>query len=136
MTVSPGQTDAYPAIFTTQRDELRRGLRLERRIEFAWEHRRFWDLHRWKEFENALSRPYYGLLPITEIRAKLIDTDLWFWPITPSIDEYGYPNLDELYAKGYIAKLGDRHFDPKQYLWPIPNKEILINENIKQNPGY
>lgn len=134
--VDPGQTDAYPAIVSTQRDALRKGLRLERRIEFAWEHRRFWDLHRWKEFENALSRPYYGLLPITEMQAKLIDTDLWFWPITPSIDEQGYPNLDELYAKGYIAKLGDRHFDPKQYLWPIPNKEILINENIKQNPGY
>ncbi|MGH2623605.1 MAG: RagB/SusD family nutrient uptake outer membrane protein, partial [Sphingobacterium sp.] len=65
-----------------------------------------------------------------------IDTDLWFWPITPTIDEKGYPNLDELYKKGFIAKLGDRSFNAKQYLWPIPNKEILINTNLKQNPGY
>lgn len=126
----------YPAITGTDQAELRKILRLERRIEFPWEHRRFWDLHRWKEFENALARPYYGLLPITEMMTKLIDPDLWFWPITPEIDENGYPNLDVLYQEGYISKLGDRNFDEKQYLWPIPNKEILINDNLEQNPGY
>lgn len=126
----------YPAITGTDQAELRKILRLERRIEFPWEHRRFWDLHRWKEFENALARPYYGLLPITEMMTKLIDPDLWFWPITPEIDENGYPNLDVLFQEGYISKLGDRNFDEKQYLWPIPNKEILINDNLEQNPGY
>lgn len=128
--------DSYPAVKETNRAELRKTLRIERRIEFAWEHRRFWDLHRWKEFEKALAHPYYGLLPITEMKSKLIDTDLWFWPITPKIDADGYPNLDELYTKGYISKLGDRSFAAKQYRWPIPNKEILINRNLKQNPGY
>jgi len=126
----------YPAISVRDRDELRKILKIERRIEFPWEHRRFWDLHRWREFDKALARPYYGLLPITEMRTKLIETDLWFWPITPQIDDDGYPNLDELYTKGYSAKLGDRKFDPKQYLWPIPNKEILINDHLEQNPGY
>lgn len=126
----------YPAATVADQEELRKVIRIERRIEFPWEHRRFWDLHRWHEFEKALARPYYGLLPITEMKAKLIETDLWFWPITPQIDEDGYPNLDELYQKGYIAKLGDRDFNAKQYLWPIPNKEILINDNLEQNPGY
>lgn len=126
----------YPAITAMNQDELRKILRIERRIEFPWEHRRFWDLHRWREFEKALSRPYYGLLPITELRAKLIETNLWFWPIVPTIDADGYPDLDGLYKKGYIAKLGDRNFNEKQYLWPIPNKEILINNNLEQNPGY
>lgn len=134
--VGVGQVDQYPAVVETNPDALRKILRIERRVEFVWEQRRFWDLHRWKEFENALSRPYYGLLPITEMKSKLIDTDLWFWPITPTIDDNGYPDLDALYAKGYSAKLGDRNFSSKQYLWPIPNKEILINSNLKQNPGY
>ena len=127
---------SYPAITTTDQDELRETVRLERRIEFPWENRRFWDLQRWREFEKALARPYYGLLPITEMRSKLIEPDLWFWPITPEIDEDGYPNLDELFNQGYIARLGERNFNEKQYLWPIPNKEILINDNLKQNPGY
>ncbi|MGO1595051.1 MAG: RagB/SusD family nutrient uptake outer membrane protein [Sphingobacterium sp.] len=134
--VNVGEIDRYPAIVGGNQQELRKSLRIERRIEFPWEHRRFWDLQRWGEFENALARPYYGLLPITEMRSKLIETDLWFWPITPAIDENGYPNLDELYTKGYSAKLGDRNFNSKQYRWPIPNKEILINENLTQNPGY
>lgn len=134
--VEVGQTADYPAVQSTDAEQLRKILRIERRIEFAWEHRRFWDLHRWKEFENALARPYYGLLPITEMNSKLIETDLWFWPITPTIDAKGYPNLDELYKKGYSAKLGDRNFTAKQYRWPIPNKEILINDHLKQNKGY
>lgn len=134
--VDVAATENYPAITTTDPVELMKILKLERRIEFVWESRRFWDLHRWKEFEKALAKPYYGLLPITEMKSKLIETDLWFWPITPTIDDDGYPNLDELYKQGYIAKLGERNFNPKQYLWPIPNKEILINDNLKQNPGY
>src|SRR5690606_9094820 len=69
----------YPAITLRDRDALRKILKIERRIEFPWEHRRFWDLHRWREFDKALARPYYGLLPITEMRSKLIETDLWFW---------------------------------------------------------
>ncbi|HHX69982.1 MAG TPA: RagB/SusD family nutrient uptake outer membrane protein, partial [Gallicola sp.] len=24
----------------------------------------------------------------------------------------------------------------KHYLWPIPTTEIIINENMTQNPGY
>ncbi|WP_461533544.1 RagB/SusD family nutrient uptake outer membrane protein [Sinomicrobium sp.] len=134
--VDKADVGSYPAITATAKEDLLKELKIERRIEFPWEHRRFWDLHRWREFDKALARPYYGLLPITEMQTKLIDTDLWFWPITPEIDADGYPNLDELYKQGYIAKLGDRGFDKKQYLWPIPNKEILINTNLKQNPGY
>jgi hypothetical protein len=36
-----------------------------------------------------------------------------------------------------IKLLAVRRFDAtKNYLWPIPAKEIIINPNIKQNPGY
>jgi len=30
-----------------------------------------------------------------------------------------------------------RKFDAnKNYLWPIPNIEIVTNKNLEQNPGY
>ena len=33
---------------------------------------------------------------------------------------------------GYV-----KEFDPaKHYLWPIPNNEMELNENLTQNPGY
>lgn len=31
----------------------------------------------------------------------------------------------------------DRSFNPQQdYLWPLPDREILLNPNLEQNPGY
>jgi starch-binding outer membrane protein, SusD/RagB family len=42
-----------------------------------------------------------------------------------------------MYNAGLIRQLAIRSFDPsKQYLWPIPTKEVLINDNLEQNPGY
>jgi hypothetical protein len=40
-------TDSYPAVTTTDQTELRRALRIERRMEFAMEGDRFFDLVRW-----------------------------------------------------------------------------------------
>src|SRR5699024_10564589 len=56
-------TNEYPAVTTTNQSELRNTVRLERRIELAWENRRFWDLLRWKLFEKAY-KPYYGHHPL------------------------------------------------------------------------
>ena len=31
----------------------------------------------------------------------------------------------------------ERNFNPnRDYLWPIPDREILLNPNLEQNPGY
>ena len=39
--------------------------------------------------------------------------------------------------KGYVVQATTRQFDPKRdYLWPIPAADRLINENLTQNPGY
>jgi len=134
--VDASATSEYPSITSTDQVELRRILRNERRVELAWEHRRFWDLQRWGLFEEALAKPYYGLLPINELIENIVDPDLWFWPFTPEIDDNGIPDFDPMYEAGLIARLVVRSFDSKQYLWPIPNTEILINDNMEQNPGY
>jgi hypothetical protein len=42
-----------------------------------------------------------------------------------------------MHATGLIKILVARNFDAtRQYLWPIPSKEIIINDNLVQNPGY
>jgi len=129
------ETSLYPPVTTTDQVELRRALRLERRIEFAWEGRRFWDLHRWRFFEEAFI-PYYGHHPYALLKERIVDAGLWFWPWTPEIDENGIPDFDPMFEAGLIALYVERHFEPKQYLWPIPNTEVLINKNIEQNPLY
>jgi len=131
------QTTEYPAITTTNQEELRKLVRNERRIELAFEDRRYMDLIRWKLAEKVLNKPVYGLLSSQLLKERIVDNGLWFFPDTPNLDEDGIADFGPMYAAGYYRILSQRQFDAsRQYLWPIPSKEILINENMKQNPGY
>ncbi|MEX2336418.1 MAG: RagB/SusD family nutrient uptake outer membrane protein [Fulvivirga sp.] len=131
------ETSEYPEITTTNQDELRTILRNERRIELAWENRRFDDLLRWRLADEALTRPIYGMLDPNDLKEKVIDQGLWFWPGAPEIDEDGLADFSSMYNAGLIKKLADRNFEERQYLFPIPSKEIMINDNLRpQNPGY
>lgn len=131
------ETSLYPAVTTTNQSELRKILRVERRMEFAWEGRRYADIIRWKLAEKVLNLPIYGILDAAELKEKVVDKGLWFFPETPSIDEDGVPDFSSLYNKGLVKFLVQRKFDQtKQYLWPIPSTEIEINPNIVQNPNY
>lgn len=130
-------TSAYPAVTTTSQSELRRIVRTERRMEFAFEGLRYMDIIRWKLAEKVLNRDIYAMLDVADLRTKVVQPGLWFFPMTPVIDENGIPDLSPMYAAGLCKRLAIRKFDAtKQYLWPIPTKEILINNNMVQNPGY
>ncbi|MEN8228716.1 MAG: RagB/SusD family nutrient uptake outer membrane protein [Bacteroidota bacterium] len=132
------ETTSYPAVTTMDQSELRKILRTERRVEFAFENDlRLNDITRWRLAEKVLTNPDYGLLEVDDLREKVVNPGLWFLPETPSIDEDGIPDFTSLYNQGFIRLLSTRKFDAaKHYLWPIPSKEILINPNLTQNPGY
>jgi len=132
------ETSEYPAVTTTNQEELRKQLRIERRMEFALEGRRYMDIIRWGIAEKVLNRDIYGLVdPAEKLREEIVEQGGWFWPMTPEIDEDGLPDLSGLYEAGYVRRLAERSFDPnRQYLWPIPSSDIQINDNLEQNPGY
>jgi hypothetical protein len=92
---------------------LRTLVRNERRVEFAFEGLRFFDIQRWKIGSQAMSGTIYG--------AKVGTVD----PATGKYTPTGAP-----------LKLETRTFADKNYLWPIPQSEIDIDKNLKQNPGY
>jgi len=106
-------------------EDLRGIVRYERTIELADEGFRLFDIRRWKYAEHVLPGNVYGR------RTK----SHWYDSVTPQIDQYGhsnYPNADALFK---IISVNT--FDPaKNYLWPIPQKEIDVNKNLEQNPGY
>lgn len=135
--VALSETASYPAVTTTDQNELRRLVRIERRMEFAMEGLRYMDLIRWRLAEKVLNREIYGMLDVAELREKIVNKGLWFFPQIPQIDEDGSPDFTAMYDAGQIKLLAIREFDAsKQYLWPIPTSEILINSNLKQNTGY
>ncbi len=128
---------SYPAVTTLNQTELRTIIRVERRMEFAFEGIRYMDIIRWKLAEKVLNMANYGMLDVADLRTKVVEPELWFFPSTPEIDDDGVSDLSAMYNAGLIKLCGTRTFDSsKQYLWPIPSKEILINENLTQNTGY
>ncbi|MCF0069708.1 RagB/SusD family nutrient uptake outer membrane protein [Dyadobacter sp. CY261] len=87
--------------------EVRERIRKERRVEFAFEDHRFWDVRRWMIAENVLAAPLRGVTV-----ARVNDSTFTY----------------------RAEKVEDRVFTPKMYLYPIPQGEISIANALIQNP--
>jgi hypothetical protein len=94
-------------------NEMRKYIKLQRRLELAFEEHRFWDLRRWKDAEEVLNKSVKGMR-ITQVN----DTSF-------------------VYSE---FEADSRVFDPKMYWYPIPRTEILkyqsAGKNIEQNLGW
>ncbi len=136
--VSYTQTGSYPAVTATNQNTLRRIVRMERRMELAFEGLRYYDILRWRLAGKVLNRANYGLLTSTaDLKNKLVNANLWFFPGTPDIDEDGTPDFSTMTNKSLIRELSKRVFDEsKNYLWPLPTADVVINPNLGQNPNY
>jgi len=91
--------------------QMRDRIRNERRIELAFEGHRPWDVRRWKVGENTLGAPLRG------IKVTRQGTTTTY---TPFVVE-------------------NKVFQPKMYLYPIPQNEVDANTGIgrqNQNPGW
>jgi hypothetical protein len=126
----------YPPITSNSQTELRKILRIERRMEFALEGLRYYDLIRWGLAEKALARPLYGMIDFYQNPDNAtIARDNWFFGETPQIDDDGIADFAPLAAKGFARQLVVRVFPTRQYLWPIPKTEVLVY-GLEQNTDY
>ncbi|WP_344973776.1 RagB/SusD family nutrient uptake outer membrane protein [Compostibacter hankyongensis] len=96
-----------PTKYTTK-DGMREIIHRERLIEMAFEGSRYWDLLRWKEATAELNKPITG------------------W------------DLDQEDAAAYYRErvLFNQSFSTRNYLWPLPESELLSNKRMNQNPGW
>ncbi|MBL1408726.1 RagB/SusD family nutrient uptake outer membrane protein [Sphingobacterium faecale] len=135
--VSVSQSSLYPKVTEVDQGKLRKILRLERRSELSWENRRWFDLIRWRIAEIAITRPVYALPIKAGLEANMASGD-YFFPkgSAPEIDENGLVDFSAMYGTGKIRAVVPRSFNKRQYLFPIPSREVIINKNIKQNPDY
>lgn len=92
--------------------KMREAIREERRHEFVAEHKRYFDILRWKTAEFVLSKPAYGINSV----------------VADPIGDWTKP----------MFKAQDRVFNPsKNYIWPVPQAIIDRNRNLlPQNPGW
>ena len=132
------ETSKYPAITETNQTKLRRIIRNERRIELAWENRRWFDLIRWRVCEEALTMPCYGLAANASRKANE-KTPYWFFPkdLKVRMSETSIIDLSDMdnYPSYYQINV-QKAFVPRQYLFPIPINERTVCPKLTQNPGY
>lgn len=91
----------------TTQSGIRDIIRHERQVELAFENVRYFDLRRWKIAPQTMGQDVYGMNV--------------------------FANGDDFYEKILIQK---RRFLQRDYLWPIPNNEILKDQYLVQNPGW
>ena len=98
---------ANPLPVPASQADMRTAIRKERRVELAFENVRYFDTRRWKIAPQTDAGPFYGMNM--------------------------YVNGDDFYKKTLIET---RVFQPRDYLFPIPNNEVLKDNLMVQNPGW
>ncbi|NLV18408.1 MAG: RagB/SusD family nutrient uptake outer membrane protein [Bacteroidetes bacterium] len=109
----PG-TDLPPLATGLSQAEMREAIRRERRIEFVFEHKRLFDLWRWKQAEIDIAGDLHGMLIQNTVPAD--NSGTWTYEV-----------------------IGLNHpmtFTQKMYFNPIPQSAIDRNPQLKQNWGY
>ncbi|MDE6164792.1 MAG: RagB/SusD family nutrient uptake outer membrane protein, partial [Muribaculaceae bacterium] len=113
-----------PTYCATQ-DDLRQRIRNEWRVEFCFEgdHRQ-WDARRWNIATDVLNAPRYTY------KYKLYKDEANALP-----EDDGY--VCDLYV-GESQEITEQilRYEPHNYLFPINNAQIKLNNKLTQNPGY
>ena len=130
------QTDLYPAVTAGTQETMRKAVRIERRMEFAMENQRLQDLMRWKLASKALNGYNYIMLEPHDLLNNVVNKGLWFWAMTPQIDEDGLADFSALFNAGYCTTGAKRIFPDREYLWPNPTHDMELNPNLTNNEGY
>lgn len=86
---------------------MRTAIRKERQVELAFENARYFDCRRWKTADTEFSGEVFGMNM--------------------------YEDGNAFYERTLIES---RTFRQRDYLWPVPDNEILKNELLVQNPGW
>jgi hypothetical protein len=103
-----------PAFSTSSKEECRDKIRNERRVEFAFEDHRFWDVRRWKIGPQTLGATIHGV------------------DIEKIVDEVS----GETSFTYSVMEVEERVFEEKMYRYPIPANEVLNSNGLEQNPGW
>lgn len=103
------KTYPYDIQLGLSKDQMRQKVLNERRVELAYEEHRMWDVRRWKILESSFNVMMKGV----SIRQNA-DKSFTYSPVD------------------YI----ERVYTDKMYFYPIPQSEINMNQNMRQNPKW
>ncbi len=142
----------YPNVTQSSNTGVILEIRRERTIELVMESPyRSWDLFRWKEAKQALNKvvPYYGCYfpgPGTYDMDNDGTADLELYTGTPASTlstklqigkDIILSNNTSGYIVGYSGVIHGADWDDnRDYLWPIPADQRVLNPSLTQNPNW
>ena len=109
--IFPGANGYYGLPTNMDQPTMRAAIQNERRIEMAFEEKRYWDIRRWK-----LAAYVYNTAPLGGM----------------DIVQPG----NGLLSYNRVPVLTTSFKDPQMYLYPIPYSEVVKNPQMRQNPGW
>ncbi len=124
--IESGNNGMYGLNESMSREELRDAIMLERKIEFAFEGKRFWDLRRTRRLAEIDQMEKEGCLPTLKPGLDPDDGDTWL--LEPEDFTYEILPYDR---KEYINFVPDKY-----YFFPINQNELEKNPNLEQNKDW
>lgn len=94
-------------------------IRRERTVELCFEGFHYWDLLRWKTAEQELPQSLLGTKYFPEEMPTVSN---------PPLDANGFIILEDKTKRNFQSN--------RDYLWPLPTKEIGLNPKLTQNPNW
>lgn len=129
--ILPGSDGLYGLKAGMSHDDMIKAIMLERKIEFAFEGKRYWDLRRRRLFAFELNGTRrHGLLPKLKISQEEFDKIKDNVDIDKDKDTYFRDSLVVLDTKF------DIDFKDNYYFYAIPNKHLETNSKLEQTQGW
>ena len=129
--ILPGSDGLYGLKAGMSQDDMIKAIMLERKIEFAFEGKRYWDLRRRRLFASELNGTRrHGLLPKLKISQEEFDKIKDNVNIDKDKDTYFRDSLIVLDTKF------DIDFKDNYYFYAIPNKHLETNSKLEQTQGW
>lgn len=129
--ILPGSDGLYGLKAGMSHDDMIKAIMLERKIEFAFEGKRYWDLRRRRLFASELNGTRrHGLLPKLKISQEEFDKIKDNVDIDKDKDAYFRDSLIVLDTKF------DIDFKDNYYFYAIPNKHLETNSKLEQTQGW
>ncbi len=129
--ILPGNNNLYGLKENMSHDEMVNTIMSERKIEFAYEGKRYWDLRRRRMFAFELNGTRrHGLLP----KLKISHEDF-----NEIADQFDLNSQYDTYFKDSVVVLDQKfpiNFQDNYYFYAIPLKHIETNSKLEQTSGW
>jgi hypothetical protein len=133
--IESGIDGMYGLKIGMNREEMRKSLLDEKRIEFAFEGQRFWDLRRHRMFHTYLhGQRKYGILANLKESVNMDDALERSKNYTLMPEEFSYEAVDLQFQNPNGEN--QMHTPDSYYFFPISKDEIEKNSQLEQNEGW